>query len=638
MEKNTNFIYKNLSPFKWFVSENFPFLEADFDALTEWQLFCKIGKEINKIITSLNLVGKQAEELTNAFNNLQNYVNNYFKNLDVQEEINNKLNEMAQDGTLENIINDDLFKSLNNKIESNTQNINTLKNTKTSKTEFENFTNNINNSLNSQNAKIESLIGFTPTPVTSISQMTDTSKIYLLISNGNWYYFDESWKSGGVYQANVSTPTSNEILGLEKQNGIKLFGLGSYLSSLHDFSTVNQQDINIKYAICLYADGRNDFSLGLKNSNNDLFNYRVRHQNGKVAFQKNRCTAIEWKATSDEKIFIEIWKGSDTWGTTYDDNFLNDFVYRYFSSICDSMIPCTATPTVFDTNGEEIESQGGNWNCFRISVPNNSIIHVFGYGANAYPTVAKMNNGVIESIIFNVGQFGEPIDKPFYFEKATDLIVQLYNYSSGKRVDTPTVKINKPYTGFEGKVLSVIGDSYVANNGQPTDYTWHYKIAQVLKMKYNNYGINGDGLVGTRAGLTPVKDRLSSIYVKSNYILVIGGENDANINLDIDTFKSGIEDIIKNLYNNFRNAKIGFVIPWGDSYSARTFIKPYADAIKEICNKYGVAVFDSWNNYMPSYNEKQRTLYYQGANDSSHLNFTGHQAFLPRILDWFKSI
>ena len=98
------FEFKNLTPFKWFVLENFPFIEADFDALTEWQLFCKIGKEINKIIDSQNIVGEQAENLTNAFNNLKNYVDNYFKNLDVQDEINNKLNEMAQSGELTEII------------------------------------------------------------------------------------------------------------------------------------------------------------------------------------------------------------------------------------------------------------------------------------------------------------------------------------------------------------------------------------------------------------------------------------------------------------------------------------------------------------------------------------------------------
>lgn len=98
------FEYKNLSPFKWFVLENFPFIEADFDALTDWQLYCKLGKEINKIIDSQNIVGEQAENLTNAFNNLKNYVDNYFDNLDVQDEINNKLNEMAESGELTEII------------------------------------------------------------------------------------------------------------------------------------------------------------------------------------------------------------------------------------------------------------------------------------------------------------------------------------------------------------------------------------------------------------------------------------------------------------------------------------------------------------------------------------------------------
>lgn len=110
MSDNINFDYKNLSPFKWFVLENFPFIEADFDALTEWQLFCKIGEEINKIIDSQNTVGEQAETLTNAFNNLKNYVDNYFNNLDVQDEINNKLNNMVETGELQVILEQTLEK------------------------------------------------------------------------------------------------------------------------------------------------------------------------------------------------------------------------------------------------------------------------------------------------------------------------------------------------------------------------------------------------------------------------------------------------------------------------------------------------------------------------------------------------
>ena len=98
------FEFKKLTPFKWFVLENFPFIEADFDALTEWQLFCKLGKEINKILNSQNAIGQQVENISNEFINLENYVNDYFSNLDIQDAVNEKLNEMAQSGELQEII------------------------------------------------------------------------------------------------------------------------------------------------------------------------------------------------------------------------------------------------------------------------------------------------------------------------------------------------------------------------------------------------------------------------------------------------------------------------------------------------------------------------------------------------------
>ena len=126
------FNYSNLTPFKWFVLQNFPFIEAQFDALTNWQLFEKLGREINKLINSENTLGSQVEDVTNAFIELQNYVNTYFDNLDVQEEINNKLDAMVEDGTLDQIINQEIFgdiqqsiTDLNNKI-GNLDNLATL--------------------------------------------------------------------------------------------------------------------------------------------------------------------------------------------------------------------------------------------------------------------------------------------------------------------------------------------------------------------------------------------------------------------------------------------------------------------------------------------------------------------------------
>lgn len=97
--------YKNLTPFKGWVIENFPFIEADFDAITNYQLICKVTEYLNNVIYNQREVQDLSNELVDGYNNLLNYVNNYFDNLDVQEEINNKLDAMVVDGTFQTLVN-----------------------------------------------------------------------------------------------------------------------------------------------------------------------------------------------------------------------------------------------------------------------------------------------------------------------------------------------------------------------------------------------------------------------------------------------------------------------------------------------------------------------------------------------------
>lgn len=58
----------------------------------------------NEVIPAVNNNGEAVEELQDKYIELKNYIDTYFENLDVQEEINNKLDEMAEDGSLEEII------------------------------------------------------------------------------------------------------------------------------------------------------------------------------------------------------------------------------------------------------------------------------------------------------------------------------------------------------------------------------------------------------------------------------------------------------------------------------------------------------------------------------------------------------
>ena len=67
---NLDIKFKRLTPFKRCVLQNFPFIEADFDALTNYGLLCKIVKYLNQVIASQNEVQGVTEEIVTAFNNL----------------------------------------------------------------------------------------------------------------------------------------------------------------------------------------------------------------------------------------------------------------------------------------------------------------------------------------------------------------------------------------------------------------------------------------------------------------------------------------------------------------------------------------------------------------------------------------
>lgn len=93
---------EDLKPFKAWFQKTLPL--AYDDSLTYQELLYKLIAKINEVIESQNQTNENFDELYALFIQLKEYVDNYFKNLDVQEEINKKLDEMVADGTLESII------------------------------------------------------------------------------------------------------------------------------------------------------------------------------------------------------------------------------------------------------------------------------------------------------------------------------------------------------------------------------------------------------------------------------------------------------------------------------------------------------------------------------------------------------
>ena len=85
----------------------------DKESGTVLQQTARMYARVNMLIRMFNKLSKNTkttvEDYINQFNELHDYVHDYFDNLDVQEEINNKLDEMVENGDLEEIINDYLY-------------------------------------------------------------------------------------------------------------------------------------------------------------------------------------------------------------------------------------------------------------------------------------------------------------------------------------------------------------------------------------------------------------------------------------------------------------------------------------------------------------------------------------------------
>lgn len=72
-------------------------------------------QEFNKLVAQWKAMQKNFNSLQDAFNDLKSYVQDYFKNLDVQEEINNKIDSLVANGYFDTFLND-YFKNLKKRV------------------------------------------------------------------------------------------------------------------------------------------------------------------------------------------------------------------------------------------------------------------------------------------------------------------------------------------------------------------------------------------------------------------------------------------------------------------------------------------------------------------------------------------
>lgn len=94
--------YKEQGAFRFWCQKILPLVYDD--SMSYYELLTKVLEVVNTSLDNLQTEQENIDALHAAYDELQEYVNDYFNNLDVQNEINNKLNQMASNGQLTSLL------------------------------------------------------------------------------------------------------------------------------------------------------------------------------------------------------------------------------------------------------------------------------------------------------------------------------------------------------------------------------------------------------------------------------------------------------------------------------------------------------------------------------------------------------
>ena len=212
-----------------------------------------------------------------------------------------------------------------------------------------------------------------------------------------------------------------------------------------------------------------------------------------------------------------------------------------------------------------------------------------------------------------------------------------WRFLESNRKSMRWINTHLAYPQLKGKKIGVIGDSYVRNHRDPMEYTWHYKLAQKYGMQYYNYGKNGNCIaLDLKQWGTGMYKRYQDMNDSLDYVIIIAGHNDASQgridSIGIDLFKERLGVMLSGLRKKYPAGKILFFTPWRCENFAGSPREKVIDAIKELCGKYDVPVFDAAREgNIQADSESFRKRYFQGGKgtDTAHLNAKGHDLFLP---------
>lgn len=642
---NLDIKFERLTPFKKCVLQNFPFIEADFDALTNYGLLCKIVEYLNQVIASQNEVQGATEEIANAFNNLYDYVHDYFENLDVQEEINNKLDAMVEDGTFQQVLDAYVTPTINA------------------------FEAEVNDTIDDLRGEVSALGSSRPIPVASTSDMTDHNSIYVNTTDGKWYYYDTStsaWVAGGTYQSSGigdgtvggnalyngdATPIYTMVQGYYRNNNGESVSNSSWemMSDYIPFHTGDSYYLtNCRSTWCCLYDENKDFISTSTTGSGDPHTISGTLNTADVAyvrlqFPKNLTHVFEINGVDVFNKYSVDWLTVKSSNLDFTPDGLDGSSLKDDSVYRGKLILDNGEPIVkgsywnYQIPSPYIDNRYQGWNRFEnlIDVEIGDVItakNVRGSWAilfdengdaigsagnlstitNATYTVAngvyKIGFNLADNVLANAQLFIN--DKPIYFDNGSRSTIDWLELNEEQKAQISKYDISR----YQNYRVLFIGDSITEKNFRASTNWVDYITDELNISNYTNAGMSGTGILRTFGNNPNWLTALPTYDDNYDMVLIMGDMNDwsnevftsANVgqygDSTTDTFYGTMKTYLESILTKYPLAKIGWITSTprnqqigetSDYLHGKSSIFETANSvIKEMCNNYSIPVLE----------------------------------------------
>ena len=654
------------------------------DSMSYYETLCGLLDYLkNTIIPTVNNNADAVSELQQLYDQLHDYVKNYFDNVNVQAEINNKLDAMVLDGTLENLIGAYIQPRINQ------QNITIQTAISQQNQTIADAVNDQNLLLSSMQTQINALENVGPLVAASTAEMTDTTKIYVNTTDGHWYWYNGSaWTSGGSFQQsgisdgqisflmfsdeiksnfnyslseNITPTTVNSILytprhGRIDEDPVPNLGYSSYTLDLEVGKTYMISGVN-RWTGQAFLIANSDGDI--------LYNSTTENTSGFVGVSK-------LFNVQESGLVLYVNRVNYTDAT---------YPYHYYmiqvctvNNIYNNFKINNSISPLYDISDYYPQGRNNVGVLCHFSGPASPTASCSSY---IYPLCKGLSYTITSQNLYEISgvlitdlsyyitykswtEYTEsPVPVSYTFTAEEDGYAILCDYS-GIHSTSHSISINYPidlpFSNISGKTVLWAGDS-IANGEGNNNVSYANMISNQYSMPYTKYTAGGR-CITKENGQTSVLDVLPSMSSNADFVIFEGGWNDMyrvplgvlssgfNASLNEYTWIGALESLVKQALAKWPSAHIGFVLAHGATLSAEqiTMQNTFWDAAISVFNKWHLPYIDLRHNGLCAYNNTLLDTYFMisqstGHGDGTHPNDLGYQMFYNnQIASWMNTL